>query len=99
MALRGVDLFEDRRFAIRELLSHRTELALSHQMKLHSSQLSGLQRRLEALNPLAILQRGYAVVSKPDGSLVRSATQVQPGDELNVRVSDGEFPAQVSESK
>jgi exodeoxyribonuclease VII large subunit len=57
----------------------------------------GLQRRLEALSPLAILNRGYAVVSQPDGSLVRSTAQVQTGDELNVRISDGEFSAQVTE--
>jgi exodeoxyribonuclease VII large subunit len=80
-------------------LTHRGDLALSHQMKLQASQLSGLQRRLEALNPLAILQRGYAVVSQLDGGVVRRTSQVQAGDELNVRVSDGEFPAQVTENK
>ncbi len=78
-------------------LVHRAELALGHQMKLQGSQLSGLQRRLEALNPLAILKRGYAVVSQPDGSVVRSVTQVQASDELNVRVSDGEFKTRVAE--
>lgn len=78
-------------------LAHRSELALGNQMKLHTSQLMGLQRRLEALSPLAILNRGYAVVSQSDGSLVRSTAQVKAGDHLRVRVSDGEFSTQVTE--
>ncbi len=76
---------------------HRAELALGHQMKLQASQFLGLQRRLEALNPLAILQRGYAVVSQADGSLVRSVSQVRVDDPLKVRVSDGEFDARVQQ--
>ncbi len=76
---------------------HRSELTLGHQLKLHGSQLSGLGRRLESLNPMAILNRGYAVVSQADGTIVRSVTQVQPGDELNVRVSDGEFDIRVQQ--
>jgi exodeoxyribonuclease VII large subunit len=77
-------------------LTHRTERALETQMRLLSSQLTGSQQRLEALNPQAILNRGYAMVSSPDGEAVRSVVQVQAGDELNVRVSDGDFDVQVT---
>lgn len=76
-------------------LAHRAGLALSHQLKLEKSQLSGLQRRLTALSPLAILQRGYAVVTQADGSLVRRVSQIQPGDSLDIRVSDGQFKTRV----
>ena len=78
-------------------LTHRTGVALSHQMKLERSQLFGLVRRLEALSPLAILQRGYAVVSTADGSIVHSAVQVNPGDRLDIRVHEGQFPVEVAE--
>ena len=78
-------------------LTHRTGVALSHQMKLERSQLFGLVRRLEALSPLAILQRGYAVVSTADGSIVHSAGQVNPGDRLDIRVHEGQFPVEVAE--
>jgi exodeoxyribonuclease VII large subunit len=47
------------------------------------------------LNPLAVLQRGYAVVTRPDGGLVVSASQVTPGDAIRVRLGDGGFPARV----
>jgi exodeoxyribonuclease VII large subunit len=59
------------------------------------AQTAGLEHRLKGLNPLAILDRGYAVVRRLDGSLVRSVGAVQAGEGIRVRVSDGEFGAQV----
>jgi exodeoxyribonuclease VII large subunit len=78
---------------------HRAELALGHHLQLQGSQLSGLGQRLEALNPLGILKRGYAMVSRPDGRIVRSVVGVQAGDKLKVRVSDGDFSAQVTQEQ
>jgi len=74
---------------------YRASTALAHRLQLQSAQLSGLEQRLAALNPLSILERGYAVVSQPDGTLIRRVRQVNPGDQLNVRVSDGEFFTEV----
>jgi exodeoxyribonuclease VII large subunit len=65
-------------------------LGISHLLQLRRERLTGVAARLEALNPLAVLQRGYAVVRR-DGQLVRSVSQVERGDRLAVRVSDGEF--------
>jgi len=49
-----------------------------------------MQRRLEALSPLSVLKRGYAVVTrKEDGTVVSRVAQAR--DEMKVRVSDGEF--------
>ena len=76
-------------------LAHRADTALNHRMMLQKTRLIALEQRLKSLNPLAVLNRGFAVVSKPDGTLVRRVQQVQPGDKLNIRVSDGEFGAQV----
>jgi exodeoxyribonuclease VII large subunit len=72
-------------------LLHRTETALAHQMKLHRAQLNGLSQQLASLNPLAIIERGYAVITQADGQVVRRTGQVAPGDPLTVRVSDGTF--------
>ena len=52
---------------------------------------SGLQRtaaRLDALSPLRVLGRGYAVATREDGRAVRSAADASPGDTIHVRVSD-----------
>jgi exodeoxyribonuclease VII large subunit len=56
--------------------------------------------RLEALSPLAVLERGYAVVTlAEDGSLVRSSRQVKGRDDLRVRVADGTFDAEVKRAR
>ena len=49
------------------------------------------QARLSALNPEAILKRGYAIVTSEDGSTVYQISQAESGEKLQVRVSDGEF--------
>jgi exodeoxyribonuclease VII large subunit len=64
--------------------------ALIHRIQLQSAHVKGMTRRLEALSPLAVLARGYAVVTrKDDGSVVSRVAQA--GSEMKVRVSDGEF--------
>jgi exodeoxyribonuclease VII large subunit len=75
-------------------LSHRCQVAQEHSLALRVARLQAFTQRLEALNPLAVLGRGYAIVTLTDGNLVRSVGQVEPGDQLDVRVSDGSFPAQ-----
>jgi exodeoxyribonuclease VII large subunit len=71
-------------------LSRRAHASLFHHIQLQITHVKGMQRRLEALNPNAVLRRGYAVVTrKDDGSVVSRVAQA--GDEMNVRVSDGEF--------
>ncbi|HHY63671.1 MAG TPA: exodeoxyribonuclease VII large subunit, partial [Clostridiaceae bacterium] len=49
--------------------------------------------RLNALSPLTVLSRGYSVVRKEDGTIVRSVSGLEPGDRLIVKVADGEFAA------
>jgi exodeoxyribonuclease VII large subunit len=51
--------------------------------------LSHTRGRLVALSPAATLERGYAVVQRPDESVVRNAADVQKDDELLVRFQDG----------
>lgn len=75
-------------------------LALKHRVNLEATRLKGLDRRLQAINPLAVLGRGYAVVSKQvNGKLISKVGQVKPGELIRVRVSDGAFDAVVSKEK
>ncbi len=55
--------------------------------------------KLEALNPLAILSRGYSAVFRPDQTVISSVSQVSPGDLLQLRLTDGEITATVNEAK
>lgn len=76
-------------------LERRAISAIRYRNKLQISEINGLQQRLAALNPLAVLGRGYAVVTDSDGQAVRSIQQVHPGDQVQVQVSDGAFDARV----
>ncbi len=71
-------------------LGRRAQASLFHHIQLQSTHIQGMERRLAALNPLAVLGRGYAVVTrKEDGSIVSRVAQAS--NEMKVRVSDGEF--------
>ena len=55
-------------------------------------------RALNAVSPLATLERGYAIVTRrADGLLLRSATQVQVGDDIEARLSQGHITARVKD--
>ena len=55
--------------------------------------------KLDALSPLKVLTRGYAVVSGENGSLIRSAAQAEIGQTVNIRLNDGSFQAVVSQKE
>jgi exodeoxyribonuclease VII large subunit len=78
-------------------LARRGNAAQAHRLELAAEKQRGLESRLLALNPLAVLGRGYAVVTKGK-KVVSSTAQVQAGDALRVRVRDGEFDARVTGS-
>jgi exodeoxyribonuclease VII large subunit len=69
--------------------------AMDYRLRSLRERLQSRRLQLAALNPLAILARGYAIVRK-DGQPVASVQQVGAGDQVRVRVSDGEFAATVS---
>ena len=80
-------------------LANLASTSLFNRLSLRQERIIGLEMRLQALSPSAILYRGYAIVQKsPDGRVVSRKEQVSAGEELNVTVSDGSFPATVDGS-
>ncbi|MBT8141771.1 MAG: exodeoxyribonuclease VII large subunit [Gammaproteobacteria bacterium] len=73
---------------------------VQHKIALHKHRLGLQSGKLDALSPLATLQRGYAVVQLDDAKLgktvVSSVEQIQSGVELNTELHDGYFSAQVT---
>ena len=68
--------------------------SLFQRLRLTKVEVSGLEQRLVALNPAAILRRGFSVIQLDrDGVVVSRANQVQGGDGLTITVSDGVIPA------
>jgi exodeoxyribonuclease VII large subunit len=57
----------------------------------------GLTARLDALSPLKVLARGYAVAFGPQGHALLQASQVRPGERVRVRLHEGEISAEVVE--
>jgi exodeoxyribonuclease VII large subunit len=80
-----------------DVLQERIGRALISIGQLRRARIDGLQNRLQALNPMAVLQRGYAVVRGPDGRPVSRIAQVHVGDQVTVRLSDGTFEANVKQ--
>jgi len=57
--------------------------------------LRNLERRLRSAGPEETLQRGYAIATAPDGTLVRSVAAAPAGTKLNLQLSDGTVPVRV----
>jgi exodeoxyribonuclease VII large subunit len=55
-----------------------------------------LQTVLESLSPLAILDRGYALIFDSDGKLLKDARAVTVGDEISARLSHGQIQAAIT---
>ncbi len=76
-------------------LTGRGRQAIGHQLSIWRADWRTAQERLNALNPLAVLSRGYAVVQRKDGSLMTRAAQAIPGENLAIRFADGKANVQV----
>ena len=61
-----------------------------------TDRLHGLTGKLRTLSPQNTLDRGYAIVRGPSGSVVASTTDVTAGDTLSVRVADGDIATTVN---
>jgi exodeoxyribonuclease VII large subunit len=78
-------------------LERRMTASVVHFLQLTRSQLMGISHRIIALNPQAVLERGYAIVTNTAGQPIARVAQVSSGQPLNVQVSDGDFGVRVED--
>ena len=78
-----------------ERLGSRLERASALVLSARQRRSEAATHRLEALSPLRVLDRGYALVYGPGGHLLRAAAAVQPGDRLTARLAEGRLQAEV----
>ena len=71
--------------------------ATSRTLLAATGKLEVLQEKLSALNPAAVLQRGYAAVIQSDGTIVRQTDGLELGEELTVRLSRGVLKVKIEE--
>lgn len=81
----------------RELASRNAAMAGAMKTVLlrQRSRLEQLEHELKALSPIAILERGYALVFDQSGKLLKDSAQVQAGDEISARLARGKLDARV----
>jgi exodeoxyribonuclease VII large subunit len=88
--------------AMQNLVAAKTDALASVARNLllrNRGRLQGLRGQLEALSPLAILERGYALVFDSKGTLIKDAALVSQGEVVRTRLAHGEFQAEVLDSK
>lgn len=74
---------------------HRMAQAMAHKVAERRRHLAYLTHRLEALSPVAVLGRGYAIVLNQAGQAVRSAAQAPAGAEVTLRLADATLMARM----
>jgi exodeoxyribonuclease VII large subunit len=78
-------------------LLERSRRTLDHRLARAASELEHTLARVVALSPAATLQRGYAVLQREDGAVVRDPAQVTSGERLRARVAEGGFAVTVDQ--
>ncbi len=85
-------MITSRREIIEELAA-RSRRSMNGALALAVEEISGLAMQLRTLSPQATLDRGYSVVQKDDGSVVRKASDLKSGERLRLRLAQGEVGA------
>ena len=80
--------------------SHRIEVSrgrayqgITNRIAIGREQISKLLAQVAALSPQATLNRGYSVIQKADGTVVKKASQLTKGDQIRLRLAEGEGSA------
>ena len=78
-----------------DFMGERLIRALSARLTVEKGRYSTLAGKLDALSPLKVLARGYAAAETEQGTIIHSVKDVQSGQRLSLRVSDGRIPCRV----
>ena len=82
-----------------ELLKGRVFTAQTRAIHAYKQRFIAATAKLDAMSPLKVLTRGYAMAQDEEKNLVRSVKQTRPGDQLYISVSDGVLTTTVTEIK
>ncbi len=98
-ALQSPEGYLQQRRKTLELLNNRLLSSHSQQLARKQQRYIAMTAKLDAMSPLKVLTRGYAMAQKEDGSIVRSIRNVEAKDVVTVSLADGQFTAQVENKK
>jgi exodeoxyribonuclease VII large subunit len=76
-------------------LRGRPQSLLARHLQHEALRLRGLARSLHAISPLATVARGYSILQRDDGRVIRGISDTQPGDAVQARLHDGRLRLRV----
>jgi exodeoxyribonuclease VII large subunit len=88
-----------RRMHAVEVCQHRLAIGIQQALKKSHQSFAKIAHTLDALSPLAVLERGYAICQTEDGRVVRSSEDVAAGSTVSVRLHAGTLRARVVDRK
>ena len=96
-ALRSpMNFIDDKRMHL-STLTERLALSQTNSLSIKQAQLKAIAGKMEALNPLSVLSRGYSAVYGENGEIIKHTDQLTPGASITFRLADGEADAQIRE--
>ena len=98
-ALQSPDAYLRQRREILSATTNRLIAAQSYGIAVKKQRFVALTSKLDAMSPLKVLTRGYAMTQREDGSLLKSVKSVSVGESILVSLQDGVVTAQVSDIK
>ena len=98
-ALQSPDAYLRQRREMLSATTNRLVAAQSHGIAVKKQRFVALTSKLDAMSPLKVLTRGYAMTQREDGSLLKSVKSVSVGESILVSLQDGVVTAQVSDIK
>ena len=98
-ALKSPESYLQQRKKTLELLQNRLTAAQNMQLSRKNQRYIALTAKLDAMSPLKVLTRGYAMAQKENDEIVRSVADIAQGDTVRVSLADGAFTATVIDKK
>lgn len=92
-----LNMIDDKRMAVLSLASRAEAAAKLTESKKRAILAAGAAK-LEALNPLSVISRGYSAVYSEDGSVIKSVKQIKTGDLVSLRLADGKASARIEKT-
>ena len=96
-SLKSPQGYLDKRAQDLELLKGRLLAAQNRNISQKKERYIRSVSKLDAMSPLKVLSRGYALVNKNDGTLLRSVSQTEKGENITISLQDGKIIAEVAE--
>ncbi|MCI8611533.1 MAG: exodeoxyribonuclease VII large subunit [Clostridiales bacterium] len=92
--LSPMNTIEDRRMAVLSL-TQRMDPAIQRELEKRQGELAAASGKLSALNPMAVLTRGFCAAFNGEGKIIKSVDHIRIGDEIAIQMADGAAQAKV----